>query len=87
MINAESNALTDALRSAALCVFILLALALGAKIDRTREVEDAVQAERERADQRAVQAAREAFRQGLDEGAQRELFRQQQRLAAMEQQP
>lgn len=79
-IRPEPDALTSALQDAALCLFIMLVIALGAAIDRTREAEDALQAER----QRAAQAAREAFQAGLDEAAERELFRRQRQLAAME---
>jgi hypothetical protein len=82
-----TDSLTEALKTAALCGLIVLALALGSVIDRTRDVEDALQAERAQAAKMAAQAARTAYQQGLDEGAERELFRQQQRLAAMEQQP
>ncbi len=86
----QPDALTTALQTAALCAFIVLALALGNRIDRTREVEDLQQAAQaaERAQQaRAVQAARQAYQQGLDDGAERERFARQRFLAAMEQQP
>jgi hypothetical protein len=82
----QPDVLTSALQTAALCLFIVLMMALGNRIDRSREVEDAQAADRAQ-QARAVQAARQAYQQGLDDGAERELFRQQQRLAAMEPQP
>jgi hypothetical protein len=79
----QGNALTDALKSALLCVGIVLALGIGNAIDAERDAEDAVREQQAR----MVQAARAAYQQGLDDGAERELFRQQQRLAAMERRP
>jgi hypothetical protein len=78
--DALSRALADAWLAAWVIVFILLALAMGNAIDVERAAEDAALAEQEH----LVEAARAAYQQGLDDGAERELFRQQRRLAAME---
>ena len=85
-VHQPTDALTSVLQTAALCAFIVVCVAIGNRIDRTAEVEDAQHAERVRQAQ-VLQAARQAYQQGLDDGAERERFARQRFLAAMEQQP
>ena len=85
-VHQPTDALTSALKDAALCGFIVAAILIGSRIDRTAELEDAQHAERVRQAQ-VLQAARQAYQQGLDDGAERERFARQRFLAAMEQQP
>ncbi|MEY2689199.1 MAG: hypothetical protein RL375_3397 [Pseudomonadota bacterium] len=86
----ETDALTQALQTAGLCLFIVLAIMVGSAIDNAHDAEiaahqqrlaDEIAAEQEAA---RIEGLRQAFEHGLDEGAERELFRQQQRLAAAE---
>jgi hypothetical protein len=67
-----TDALTQALQTAGLCLLIVLAMLLGAWLDRTNEAEElaAAQAHAERQAQH-LQAVRDAYQQGLDDGAER----------------
>ena len=89
----KPDALTLVLEAAGGCLFVVLALALGAAIDDAHDQAVAqhqaqVQAEIEALNHaELVAAARRAYQAGLDDGTERELFRRQQFLAAMEQLP
>lgn len=79
-----TDALTQALQTTALCLAIVLAMCLGAWLDRSNEAEERAAA---RAHAERVQAAREAFQHGLDEGAERARFQEARALAAQEMRP
>lgn len=78
----RTDALTDALRSAALCLFIVLALMLASAWDTAAQIE--LEVHKQSAAER-LEAVRNAYQAGLEEGSERERYARQRFLADMEQ--